>query len=683
MLAKRFLPSAIAFLILGTASCDKGGQKQPVEPVFEGNVQGVVSAAGETLPGVTVQLTGGIFLTTQTSASGSFTFPGLPVGSYVVTINGFPEDVEFSTTAKSADLHQGKGSARVDFTGARKRDAAIRGAVTVEGTGLEDVTISLAGPESRSSATDSQGAFGFENLMRGVYTVTLSGFDPGLHAFPTTTETADTRNGKAVEVPFSGTMVPQPPAEPSGLSALADGSSSVILNWTDESDDETRFEVHRKVGTEGSWDQIGAPDPDAVSFTDVGLTPNTTYGYRVRACNDAGCSAYTDEAAATTEDVPPNAPTSLGATATGPYGVELTWTDGSDNEARFEVERKVEGGEEWATIGTSEADAGTFSDSGLESNTSYLYRVRACNEVGCSAYSGEAGATTDEVPPEAPSALSAAATGSTTVALTWTDGSDNETRFEVERKGGGATGWNPIGTPEAGTTSYGDEGLTPNTTYAYRVRACNQIGCSAYSNEATTLTEAVPPETPLALDADADGATAVVLSWTDASDNEALFRVERKKGSSGSWIEVATVEANATGYSDSGLNPGTSYSYRIRACNDVGCSSFSNQATATTDEVPPEAPSDLSATATGSSTVDLTWTDASNNEDGFWVERAVGGGENFPRWRCAPRIHRRSPTRGFPLTPPIPTGSSPSTDRGLPPPPERPAQRPRRRAGPI
>jgi Rieske Fe-S protein len=501
--------------------------------------------------------------------------------------------------------------------------------VTVEGVALESVTIGLSGPESRTSNTDFRGAFSFEGLMRGVYTVTLSGFDPALHAFPATTETADTRSGKPVEILFSGTWVPQPPEQPTGLSALADGSNSVILAWADASDDETRFEVHRRVGLEDTWSQIGAPDPDAVAFIDVGLTPATTYGYRVRACNDAGCSSYTDEATATTDDVPPQAPTSLAAVATGPYAVDLSWTDASSNEARFEVERKGGGDAEWVPIATPQADAVAFSDSGLDSNTAYLYRVRACNEAGCSAYTDPAGATTDEVAPEAPSALSAAATGSTNVALSWIDGSDNEGWFEVERKEGTGGDWSRTGTPEAGATSYGDTGLTPNTTYAYRIRACNQVGCSTYSNEATAVTEAVPPATPLELDAEASGSTGVALSWTDASDNEALFRVERKRGSFGAWSEVATPDANATGYSDSGLTPNTTYLYRIRACNHVGCSAYSNQATATTDDVPPAAPSALTATATGSSTVHLTWTDRSNNETEFRVERKEGSGGSW------------------------------------------------------
>jgi hypothetical protein len=305
----------------------------------------VVTADESTLPGVTVRLTGGPVRIVQTTGTGAFSFTGLPAGNYLVEITEYPEDVEFTTTSKPASLHRGKGAAKVDFKGAKKRDGAIAGTVTMEGVGMEGMSISISGPESRSSTTDSQGAFRLDQLIRGAYTVTLTGFDPSLHSFPTTEQAVNARNGNVVEVHFSGTLVPYPPEAPTDLDALATGSSTVILGWTDTSDDETRFEVDRKEGAEGSWSQIGAPDPNSTTFSDGGLSPNTTYWYLVRACNDVGCSAHSGEASATTDEVAPEAPFDLSAAATGSTSVALAWTDGSDNEIRFEVERKEGAGD--------------------------------------------------------------------------------------------------------------------------------------------------------------------------------------------------------------------------------------------------------------------------------------------------------------------------------------------------
>ena len=59
--------------------------------------------------------------------------------------------------------------------------------------------------------------------------------------------------------------------------------------------------------------------------------------------------------------------------------------------------------------------------------------------------------------------------------LTWMDNSDNEAEFMIERKTGSAD-WSTIGTVPFNTTLYHDAGLTPGTTYVYRVMAMPQEG---------------------------------------------------------------------------------------------------------------------------------------------------------------------------------------------------------------
>jgi hypothetical protein len=89
---------------------------------------------------------------------------------------------------------------------------------------------------------------------------------------------------------------------------------------------------------------------------------------------------------------------------------------------------------------------------------------------------------------------------------------------------------------------------------------------------------------------------------------------------------VGTVGPNITTYADTGLIAGTSYSYRVRASNTAGDSAYSNTASATTGVTAPAAPSGLSATAAFSTSITLSWTDQSTNEDTFKVERALGAG---------------------------------------------------------
>jgi hypothetical protein len=93
--------------------------------------------------------------------------------------------------------------------------------------------------------------------------------------------------------------VPDPaPAPPTHLTAQAVSPTQVDLTWTDNSNNETAFAVWRQSpGGPGSsdWTRIAVVAPNVTRYSDTGLTPNTTYIYRVRATNDSGASSWTDE----------------------------------------------------------------------------------------------------------------------------------------------------------------------------------------------------------------------------------------------------------------------------------------------------------------------------------------------------------------------------------------------------
>jgi predicted phage tail protein len=124
--------------------------------------------------------------------------------------------------------------------------------------------------------------------------------------------------------------------------------------------------------------------------------------------------------------------------------------------------------------------------------------------------------------------------------------------------------------------------LEPDTTYFFRVRGVNSGGRSPYSNVASARTEASAPLAPSGLTATAVSRSRIDLAWTDGSTSEDRFDVERSTDGRAFRV-VGSVGPNVTRFSDtSRLKAGTSYTYRVRACNDVGCSLPSNPATATT-----------------------------------------------------------------------------------------------------
>lgn len=100
----------------------------------------------------------------------------------------------------------------------------------------------------------------------------------------------------------------------------------------------------------------------------------------------------TVEAARPAELVPPVAPTEVEATPTGTTTIDLTWSDNSDNEEGFQVQR--DGGSGFQAIANIGSDSVAYSDTELTAETSYTYRVRAVNSAGDSDWSEEAAATT-------------------------------------------------------------------------------------------------------------------------------------------------------------------------------------------------------------------------------------------------------------------------------------------------
>ena len=176
---------------------------------------------------------------------------------------------------------------------------------------------------------------------------------------------------------------------PSSLTASAN-ETSITLNWIDNSNVEQGYRIERKTGSGGSYIQIGTSGANAESYIDNGLAPGIYY-YRVCAYNSQGNSDYSNEAAGTAEIT---APSNLSASLVSLTQINLAWADNSNVEEGYKVERKTGTGGSYSQVTALDSNAVSYSDTGLQENTTYLYRVRAYNGSSNSSYSNEADATT-------------------------------------------------------------------------------------------------------------------------------------------------------------------------------------------------------------------------------------------------------------------------------------------------
>jgi hypothetical protein len=283
------------------------------------------------------------------------------------------------------------------------------------------------------------------------------------------------------------------PAAPTNLTATLQNGGLVRLTWIDRSTNETAFLVERSLNG-GAYAVITtvaakANSNTTVSYTDATALAGNPYSYRVRAVRLGSSSAYTNIASVTLPALP-TAPTGLTALPGATRLVTLTWTDNAMTEAGFSIERSVNGGA-FVVLATMGAHTGTgvmtYNNTTAVAGTAYVYRVRAFNLGGYSAYTNTAAVT--PAAPGAPTNLTASAIQTsatqTQVSLTWTDPL-TETSFTVQRTNSTYTTVLGTATLPANTTAYVRNGLARTTTYYYQVRATNGYGSSAWARVSIT-----------------------------------------------------------------------------------------------------------------------------------------------------------------------------------------------------
>jgi hypothetical protein len=185
---------------------------------------------------------------------------------------------------------------------------------------------------------------------------------------------------------------------------------------------------------------------------------------------------------------PPGPPTNLTAVAASSSRINLSWRASTGSVTAYLIERCSGAG--CANFSQIDTTTGTtYSNTGLSAVTGYTYRVRATDGVGdLSGYSNSASATTGS-PPSNPTNLTATPVSSSQIYLSWTASTGNVSSYLIESCSGVTCNFSQIATTAGSTTYYNHTGLTPATTYSYRVRASDG-NLSGYSNTASARTPA-------------------------------------------------------------------------------------------------------------------------------------------------------------------------------------------------
>jgi titin len=431
---------------------------------------------------------------------------------------------------------------------------------------------------------------------------------------------------------LSATTLPFPPLAPSNLVASSSTQNvySVSLQWTRNSTNEDGFKIERRQGS-GNWQEIGEAPKNAAGWVDSSVLPDTTYYYRVFGWNQGGYGGFSNVAEITTPSWYPLAPSNLSALAVSSSQINLQWRDNSNNEVEFNIERSTNG-ISFSEITTVPAETTYYPDRTLSATTTYYYKIRASNAVGNSPYSNIASSSTFSSPasaPLAPAGLTATNIWGDELTIEFRDESSNEEGFTIYRRAENQDNFTQIATIEAfsltGTTiRWTDRAVSSTTTYYYGVTAYNGKGDSVTIVSTAIATKRAPPAAPSSLLATAILSNQVALTWTNNATDAETFKLERKKAGD-EYTQILSLSAYNTSYIDtSNIEPDTTYYYRIRAYNEGGFSTYSNEVPVTTLAGPPKPPI-LSRLETISATqINIFWSDESHNETGFRVERKTG-----------------------------------------------------------
>ncbi|MFA6105361.1 MAG: fibronectin type III domain-containing protein [Patescibacteria group bacterium] len=306
----------------------------------------------------------------------------------------------------------------------------------------------------------------------------------------------------------------------------------------------------------------------------------------------------------------PNAPSSPTTTNISDTSMTLNWTDNSNDEIGFVVDKSTNG-TSFTNVSTTAAGVTSVTASSLTPNTAYWFRVAATGTVGVSSFVTTSQSTFTKAAD--PTNLITTASTTNSISLSYSANSNPAgTSYYIT----GTNGFSPITTTTINPTLLG---LTPNTGYTFTVKSVNNDGSQ---NNAVTVSDYTVPAVPNTLVVSSVSTSSLQLVW-NANSNSAstVYYILISDGSS------TTVSADTTKII-TGLASNTSYRFQVRAeyAGIAGrYSAYSVSSTATTTLGSPIAPTNITTSSIAATSVVVGWSDNSNNETGFVVEKSTNG----------------------------------------------------------
>ena len=373
--------------------------------------------------------------------------------------------------------------------------------------------------------------------------------------------------------------------------------------------------IERRGTIKSSWKDIAKLSANETMFRDDTVDPDSPYYYRLRiSYHDKRHSKYlpTSTGKYTRTAYPLN--TTLWGYALSKDSIRIMWEMPDSPYANVWMERKNSLGD---FIPLYVLKKSSFTDRGLLEGNTYTYRLRMeTSKTGSkSQFTDEINIKVEEV--SSPIEFSASAIASDKIVLSWSYAHDNETEFEIWRKGDGP--WELLSTVPRNTYNFVDASSTYGQTYIYRVRA--KRGANSFSNFSLSSTVINDyPKNPGPLYCYTSGNLLYIFS-NEKPPKNTTYTLEFRTNINSPWHEIRSVEDDIL-MTNLGFSASTEYHLRIRS--SIGNLSSTSPELHFFGSVP-EKPLNLEAPVVGYNRVTLKWPDGTEKESGYEIYRSIKG----------------------------------------------------------
>lgn len=406
-------------------------------------------------------------------------------------------------------------------------------------------------------------------------------------------------------------------------------NDSITLKW-EPSPSALSYRVYRSLTIDGNYEQISPADHSSTIFTDPARVADTAYYYRLTALEGAKESSMSEPLKAFTA-----LPTLLNLKVDSQMinGVSLSW-DRSNYADKYELLRAdTINGPYLKVYNKFPIISPKYTDTGLEQNKTYFYKVVALNNRGASSNPSAPVEATTGVNSTlgVPTGLTITKYYSNGFNLKW-DALPGATGYSLYYSSTGIDGPYQLYdyyTSPAGYMNNMSKLLSPNSTYHFKVSGYDANGEGAQSNylEGKTLP---PLETPTGLSRQTVSRDQITISWYSVA-RASTYLVYMSYSANGAYSQVGDSSTSSFTHSRS-FSPGTTYYYKVKALGgNYEQSELSSEYVAA--KVPDEitSPENFRATNVTSSSITLSWTPpvGANGGDIYVLEngnyRAIGG----------------------------------------------------------